>query len=126
MTPNELKQYRFICRRIERLEAALPDNIVVDSVQGSQKDYPFTKHSVKISGISPEHDDDASELQKLRYKKSEIERYVNDISDPQTREIFLYRYIKGFKWAKVAITVSGDNTADNCRMRAMRYFKKKY
>ncbi len=122
MNLNELKQYRFICCRIAQLEATLSDNTVVDSVQGSQKEYPFVKHSVKIRGVSPEHTNDASELRDLRYKKSEIEHYVNGISDPQTREIFRLRFIKGLTWVQVAVRIGG-NTEDSCRKRVMRYFR---
>lgn len=123
MTLNDLKQYRFICRRIAQLEATLSDNTVVDSVQGSQKDYPFIKHSVKIRGVSPELDNDASELRGLCYKKTEIERFISCISDSQTREIFRLRFLKGLSWVQVAFKIGSGNTEDCCRKRVFRYLK---
>nr|DAM88582.1 MAG TPA: Protein of unknown function (DUF722) [Caudoviricetes sp.] len=123
MTKQKLKDYRYTCKCIKQLEAELNDAAVTDSTQGSQSEYPYVKHSVTISGV-PDTDTHLAKkkrLSELKVQKAEVERFIDDIPDEQTRDMFKLRYIKGYKLSKTAVEIGGDNTPDGVRMRINRY-----
>lgn len=123
MTKQKLKDYRYTCKCIKQLEAELNDAAVTDSTQGSQSEYPYVKHSVTISGVPDTDTHLAKEkrLSELKVQKAEVERFIDDIPDEQTRDMFKLRYIKGYKLSKTAVEIGGDNTPDGVRMRINRY-----
>lgn len=123
MTKQKLKDYRYTCKCIKQLESELNDAAVTDSTQGSQSEYPYVKHSVTISGV-PDNDTHLAKkrrLSELKAQKAEVERFIDDIPDEQTRDMFKLRYIKGHKLSKTAVEIGGDNTPDGVRMRINRY-----
>ena len=123
MTKQKLKDYRYTCKCIKQLESELNDAAVTDSTQGSQSEYPYVKHSVTISGV-PDNDTHLAKkrrLSELKAQKAEVERFIDDIPDEQTRDMFKLRYIKGYKLSKPAVEIGGDNTPDGVRMRINRY-----
>lgn len=125
MTKQKLKDYRYTCKCIKQLESELNDAAVTDSTQGSQSEYPYVKHSVTISGV-PDNDAHLAKkrrLSELKAQKAEVERFIGNIADNQTREIFRLRFLKGFSWVQVAFNIGGGNTEDCCRKRAFRYLK---
>lgn len=71
---------------------------------------------------------DKEKLEK-RYAKmlkeySDTMKYIKSIEDHTTYLIFHYRFISGYSWVKVAMTIGGNNTADCVRMRVNDYLKK--
>lgn len=60
---------------------------------------------------------------KLTKEINEIMDFINGISDPLTRLIFEYKYIRCMKWQQIANRV-GNNTADSCRKIHDRYLKR--
>ena len=80
--------------------------------------------SLRYLKIKAKQTDDREEREHLKRKIGRIEKWISEIDDQLVRDIIVYRYEKGFKWAKVARLVGGDNTEDNCRMIADRYIKK--
>lgn len=123
MTKQELKDYRYTCKCIKRLESELNDAAVTDSTQGSQSEYPYVKHSVTISGVpdTNTHLAKKKRLSELKAQKAEVERFIGNIADNQTRDMFYYRYIQGYTMVRTAVEIGGDNTPDGVRMRINRY-----
>ncbi|MBQ7982261.1 MAG: hypothetical protein IJ302_01725, partial [Clostridia bacterium] len=40
----------------------------------------------------------------------ELERYISNIDDSLTRQIFVYRYAQGMNWVQIANKLGGGNT----------------
>lgn len=123
MTKQKLKDYRYTCKCIKQLESELNDAAVTDSTQGSQSEYPYVKHSVTISGVPDTYLAKKRRLSELKAQKAEVERFIEDIPDEQTRDMFKLRYIKGYKLSKTSVEIGGDNTPDGVRMRINRYLR---
>lgn len=62
------------------------------------------------------------ELEILR-QLSDIEEFINSLSDSYIRQIVTLRVIKGLTWLEVAEKVGGGNTEDSVRMMFNRCFK---
>lgn len=56
-------------------------------------------------------------------EQKNLEQYIAGIRDSLTRQIFTYRFVRGFTWAKVAQLVGGGNTPDSVRMACRRYLR---
>lgn len=52
-----------------------------------------------------------------------LERYIADIPDSLTRQIFTYRFVDGLSWRQVAEAVRGNNTEDGVKKICYRYIK---
>lgn len=124
MTAKELEQIIPLQKEIAYLKSKLRQEVITDSVQGSYSEEPYTKHSVKISGLSKQGIRLSGQIKSLEVKRAELVRWIDIISDRQTKLIFQYRYIEGFTWAKIAGIIGGGNTEGSCRKRAKRYLKK--
>lgn len=57
-------------------------------------------------------------------EKNEIETFINGIEDLLVQQIFILRFVNGYKWVKVALEIGGGNTEDSVRMMCQRYLKK--
>lgn len=65
----------------------------------------------------------AAKQQQCIYEHSRLMRYITEIDDSLTREIFIFRFVNGLSWRQVAASVGGNNTADSCRMTCKRYLE---
>lgn len=50
-------------------------------------------------------------------------RYISDIPDSLTRQIFTARFVECKNWTQVAIDIGGGNTEEGVRKRVYRYLK---
>lgn len=137
MTKDFLKQYRFCKKRIAELDEEIDrlkrENTVQDTVQGSQKDFPYIMRTRTVSGY-PNIYDDSSEINRLYNERAECKRIVREVSvfvhgieDNIIRRAFIMRYMEGSsppKWDKIAMKIGGGNTADSIRMTVSRYIEK--
>lgn len=137
MTKDFLKQYRFCKKRIaelnEEIDRLKRENTVQDTVQGSQKDFPYIMRTRTVSGY-PDIYDDSSEINQLYAERAkcrcivkEVSIFVHSIEDNIIRRAFIMRYMEGSdppKWDKIAMKIGGGNTADSIRMTVSRYIKK--
>ena len=123
MTIRELRQYRSIRIELERLEREKKSRELSDTVIGSDRDFPYTRHKMSVSGLESDGDNMRllERIHNLRQQKKEIEDFIYGIEDSLTRQIFKERYINGRSWKRVAIEVGGGNTADGVRMAHTRY-----
>lgn len=64
----------------------------------------------------------AKQLQCI-HERNRLERYISDIPDSLTRQIFALRFINGLTWFQTAMHIGGGNTEDSVRQRVYRYLK---
>lgn len=67
---------------------------------------------------------DDRERDRLGHKVERIEAWVDEIDDPIVKDAVVYRFVRGYRWAKVAIMVGGGNTEDSVRKMVERYLKR--
>ena len=129
LTKSELKQYRSICAEIDELNIRLKGKEVYGTVRASDSDFPYTQHTVGISGVTADGENRRllSRLAWLRRRKEEIDDFIDGIEDSLTRRIFEKMYIEGDTkptWVKVAMDIGGGNTAGVIQMIHKRYLEK--
>lgn len=64
-----------------------------------------------------------AKIEQRIYERSRLERYISDIPDSLTRQIFTLRFIDGLTWEDVAAKTGGNNTAKNCSNICYRYIR---
>lgn len=57
------------------------------------------------------------------YERIRLERYIADIPDSLTRQIFTLRFVNGLRWDQVSAGVGGNNTEAGVKMICYRYIK---
>ncbi len=67
----------------------------------------------------------AAKQQQCIHERSRLERYIADIPDSLTRQVFALRFINGLSWAQVAANVGGGNSEAAVKKRCYRYLDKK-
>ena len=131
MDKRVLEQYRSICAEIIECEAELNEDSVFSKVQGSDAEFPYTQHSIKVSGIQPTKDNfnNLLKIQKLKLQKKAVEDFIDNIPDSLIRRIFKYRYIKGSTYRnklpsfqKIAFDV-GESDESFVRRKHDKYLK---
>ncbi len=128
MTVEELKQYRAIKAEIKDLEISLKKNNIKDIVQGSDEEFPYTKHSIKVNGLSGNNENisQLNRLYSLRQRKKKIDDFIDDIENISLQRAFRLMYIEGERkksWTEAAINMKYD--PDALRMKCFRYIKNK-
>lgn len=138
MELKELEQFRDKTREIKILENRIKeiqqeaDECVSDTVKASSQSFPYTQHTVRITGIDIKKQKRINNVKEklIRRKASlyrdleEVESFIENIEDSKTRQIVELRYIKGMSWNMVAQKVYGYPAGDTARKRIKRYFKK--
>lgn len=131
MTLKELSQLYYLNREIEmdqrRLEelrakadspssgrlTGMPRNPTVEN-----KIERYVAEIVDLSVII------ATKQQQCIHERNRLERYISDISDSLTRQIFTLRFINGLNWVQVAAHIGGGNTELGVKQRFYRYIRK--
>lgn len=131
MTKEKLKQFRALKREIEMLSQKVytPSNrSASDTVRGSLPSFPFTLHTVAISGyevmdinISRRRN---NRLQRLIRQRGEIEKFIDSIEDSVIRQVIELKYIDGLSWKDIAARQGGGNTEDGIRKACERFLRK--
>lgn len=143
MTKKELSQLYYLNREIEMLKRQLDaleskqDEHTCSTVRASQLSYPYTLHSITVSGSTdPEaayrrraEIRETKTLISLKIEQCDIEysrliRYINGVDDSLMRQILTYRYVSGFNWVQVAMHIGGGNTADSVKKACYRFLDK--
>ncbi len=126
MTKKELSQLYYLNREIRQLkerreflasQAEKVTSVITDMPRGG------IRQDIKDELI------DLIDLLALREKQclieqSRIERYISDIPDSLTRQVFALRFINGMSWRQVAFSVGGGNTEDSVKKIAYRFLDK--
>ena len=130
MTIRELSQLYYLNREIEMDRQRLAElevkmqpgaQVLTGMPRGNMTSDRTGRYAVEIADlrgiIEAKH-------QQCLYERSRLERYIADIDDALTRQIFTYRFVNGLSWQKVAACIGGNNTADSVRMACNRYLEK--
>ena len=117
---------RSICDEILELETAIRKNTEHSTVRGSDADFPYLSHPMKLSGVQSTTDNQNTliKVRRLKIKKQEIESFIDNIEDSLTRRIFRLRFVEGKNWVQVAVRIGGDNTPDCVRKVVDRFLQK--
>lgn len=132
-------EIRTLSRHIQKLKDDLHQEIVTDTVRGSQTEFPFVQHSIPISGI--DFDEQGSHELDMEIKKTivllnrrkvellreyrKIRQFIDNIDDPLIRQIITLHYIEQREWSDVAKEVGGHNTENSVKQIASRFFRTK-
>lgn len=57
------------------------------------------------------------------HERNRLERYIAEIPDSLTRQIFTLRFVNGMSWVQVAHSVGGGNTEGSVKMICYRYLR---
>lgn len=126
-TQKEIKELH---RRLEELYNK-ENETVSDSVMASSRSFPYTQHSVSVSGVDWRPGKLRRKVRKtLKTKKckllkliNQLEYELNYIEDSELRRIIRYKYIDGYNWVQIMFNMeySSESTA---RMKLNRFLKK--
>ena len=127
MTLKDLSQLYYLNREIEmdterlaRLEAkTLPGIQILTGMPKAPGTADKTaQYAAEISDLRGSIE---AKQRQCIYERSRLERYIADIPDSLTRQIFTLRFVNGLRWDQVSAGFGGGNTADSCRMAVRRY-----
>ena len=132
MNKKHLQQYLALIKEIEDLNKKIDrckDEIVTDSVRGSNSNFPYQEITAQIIGISENKHKRKlykilnKRLEQSRSLKLEIEDYIASIEDSQIRYIFEKRYIDGLDWLSISQDL-GSRHESYARNLHDRYLKR--
>ena len=118
---SSFKHYRINQGIIERLE--LDPCTVSDTVTGSSVDPPYTRHTIKINGIS-ERKKRRNEriIKELEARCAEVDADIASMEDKRLAQMLLMRFVEGPtepEWEDISPHVGLH--ADNCRKAVKKY-----
>ncbi|MBU5438304.1 hypothetical protein KQI42_09805 [Tissierella sp. MSJ-40] len=137
MDLKKLEQYKDKTREIKMLESRIleiqqeAEEYVSDTVRGSTSAFPYTEHTIRITGIDMKKRERVNNVKEkliirktaLYHELEEIENFIESVEDSKVRQIIELRYIKGMQWNRVALKVYGYPNGDTARKKIKRFFK---
>lgn len=131
MTLRELSQLYYLNREIERDKREL-ERLKWESVSPRTQRMTGMPHGnghenimeQKIAAIADLEGLICAKMTQCIYERNRLERYIADIPDSLTRQIFALRFINGMSWVQVAMHVGGSNTEDSVKKTCYRYLEK--
>lgn len=127
MTAERLKQYRHLREEIKELSEEIHKLESADIVQGSDNEFPYIKHNMKVIGAGEcirTLEMLKKNLRRIKAEYHALNKFINDISDSELRRIFRYRYIDGWTFQKIAFKVG--NGDEQVPRKKHNNFLKKY
>ncbi|MDE6836949.1 MAG: hypothetical protein K2P33_00955 [Acutalibacter sp.] len=118
MTKDLLEDYPYICRKLKRMEG-----VVIDTVEGSSPEFPYTKHTVSIRGVPEPSCTQEMKLAQLRAQRQEIEAWVAALPTEKERTLVELHALQKLPWSKV-FRQTGDVSPDAARKQYERILKK--
>lgn len=130
MTLKELSQLYYLDREIELDRERLAE-LRADLLCPRPPDYdgmprnPNPENALErcVAEIVDLEDVIRAKIEQRIYERARLERYISDIPDSLTRQIFTLRFIEGLTWEQVAARTGGNNTAKNCSNICYRYIR---
>lgn len=131
MTLRELSQLYYLNREIERDKREL-ERLKWKSVSPRTQRMTGMPHGnghenimeMHIAAIADLEGIIRAKMKQCIYERNRLERYIADIPDSLTRQIFALRFINGMSWVQVAMHVGGSNTEDSVKKTCYRYLEK--
>lgn len=131
MTLKELSQLYYLKREIEmdqrrlrELEAkAMPGAQVITGMpHGSNVADIVGRYAAEIADLRGIID---AKQQQCIHERNRLEKYIFNIEDSLTRQIFQFRFIDGLSYDEIADKLDGGNTFESVRKRVYRYLHRK-
>lgn len=131
MTLKELSQLYYLNREIEQDQRRLDElkaksrSISATAITGMPRGGRIAGSSIDrhIAEIVDLEAIISAKITQCMHERNRLERYIADIPDSLTRQIFTLRFINGLPWHQVAMHVGG-NTEDSVKKTAYRYIDK--
>ena len=129
MTLKELSQLYYLNREIAADQKRLDElNLMIGAPSSPPiSDMPRAPHGVesKVERLAAEIVDlqaiiAARQIQCI-HERARLERWISEIPDSLTREIFKCRFVECMSWLQVARNVGGGNTEGSVKMICYRY-----
>lgn len=129
MTKKELSQLYYLKkeikeqqRRLQELEAAAAGCTakITGLPSGDGISDRIGEYAAQIADLQALLD---LNIKKCFYELSRLNRYIQSVKDPLTKQIMIYRFINGYSWRKIAFQVGGNNSVDSVKKRLYRYLK---
>ena len=130
MTLHELSQLYYLKREIEmdkqrlaelRLAAASPSAPNITGMpKGTSLESTLEQKCERVFRLEAII---AAKIARCEREREKLEKYISDIPDSLTRQIFTLRFVRGYTWRQVANRCGGYNTPDGVRMICMRYLQ---
>lgn len=128
---NTSKELKNLKKRLEKIEKK-ENTVTVDSVQGSSRSYPYTKHSMQIQGVEIPKNRHLkhkyrklikSKTYKLEKLRTQLEYELNYVKDSKIREIIRYKYNDGMTWLQIMFEM-GYSSESTAKMKLKRFLEK--
>lgn len=130
MTVRELSQLYWLNQEIEEDQQRLHEleikarSITVprlsDMPKGGEYENKIEQYAAEIADLQAIIE---AKQQQCIHERSRLERYIADIPDSLTRQIFTLRFVNRLSWKGCADHLGGGNTEDGVRQRVYRYLK---
>lgn len=131
MTLKELKQLSHLKREIEEDEERLEElktlalspsaSKLTGMPSGGDRENRLEVYTAEIIDLEAII---SAKLKQCLHERNRLERYIADIPDSLTRQIFTLRFINGLSWVQVAYSIGGNNTEDGVKKICYRYISK--
>lgn len=131
MTLKELSQLYYLTREIEADQKRLDElEQLAEAPSGAQLTgmprAPFSNSS-KVERLAAEIVDlqaiiAARQIQGI-HERARLERWIGEVPDSLTRQIFHLRFVDGLTWAQVAAQIGGGNSEEGVKKRCYRYIR---
>lgn len=131
MALKELSQLYYLNREIEMDKRRL-ESLKMKSQSPSSARLDGMPHSTSIESRVERYAAEIADLEAIIAAKCEqyihernrLERYISDIDDSLTRQIFTFRFVNGLSWTQVAAHIGGSNTEKSVSKACYRYLEK--
>lgn len=130
MTLKELSQLYYLNREIERDQERLEKLRASASAPGAPNYDGMTKSPSfenrlerYIAEIVDLEAIIQAKITQCLHERARLGRYIAEIPDSLTRQIFQLRFINGLTWVQIAFSVGGGNTEEGVRKRVYRYLE---
>lgn len=128
---ENLEQLHHLNKEIDLLRTqidCIENKVVKDSVKGSSIDFPYTQHTMVISGLNVGNKRVARIKRKLSRKLNELidivektNDYINNIPDSEMRQILTLRYVNNLTWQQVAVHMGTQGDGSTERKKCDRF-----
>jgi hypothetical protein len=129
MTLKELSQLYWLNREIEADQRRLDE---LERLRGSPSSPQLTgmphapnRNDSKVERLAAEIVDlqaiiAARQIQCI-HERARLERWISDIPDSLTRQVFTLRFVDGLQWPQVAVFIGEGTTPDRAKKICYRY-----
>lgn len=132
MTLKELSQLYYLNREIERDKKRLEElkanacSLSGPNLTGMPGGGSFSGSTIdrQIAEIVDLESIISAKITQCLHERNRLERYIADIPDSLTRQIFTLRFINGLSWWQVAYHVGGFNTEDSVKKICYRFIER--